>query len=76
MRRGMTMAQPDGYVTVSAEVPVSRKAALEAAKKVDGFSASVRINALLALWEQDPKLQDAVSEAMLRVQAERRTAAR
>ncbi|MEN3123852.1 hypothetical protein [Janibacter sp. LM] len=70
------MAQPDGYVTVSAEVPVSRKTALEAAKKGDGFSASVRINALLALWEQDPKLQDAVSEAMLRVQAERRTAAR
>lgn len=76
MRRGMTMAQPDGYVTVSAEVPATRKAALEAAKAVDGFSASVRINALVSLWEQDPQLQEATSEAMLRVQAERRTAAR
>lgn len=68
------MAQLPDYVTVSTEVPRSRKDALDAAKKSDGYSISLRVNALLSLWENDPQLQEATTAAIATVQTERRIA--
>lgn len=68
------MARPAEYVTVTAEVPRTRKDALEAAKKGDGYSASLRLGALIALWESDPQLQAATTEKIAAVQTERRLA--
>lgn len=68
------MAQPADYVTVTTEVPRARQQSLAAAKKADGYSNSLRLSALIALWESDPELQAATTEAIAKVQAERRLA--